>query len=723
MNIFGNIRDMFDRGDGFERHSNNATRSTTGRLANGIRRRFSWPFPIGKPADCCGVVAYVGTKECRDILLDDIQSIKHRGYDSCGIGTLRKDGSIEVTKCSSYKAPANCFDRLRERLGDRHLGSKIGIAHTRWATMGPPTDDNAHPHCDPKSRVALVHNGTVTNTVELFAEMCEKLRENGLDPKQMYGADMHCPDSDSRAIAYLIGLNLDLGADPFTAMKNVVSRLEGSWAICLVHAHNPHSLYVARSGCPLLLIKDDATRSVFVASETVAFMDRADYFVALEDGDVMELNFPVVEKLFATREVCRITKQILRSTPEPHQYWIQKEVFDQPLVARVALQHFKILRGSQKLRLIKQELEGVVDVTFDSEEHFITQELELISALDPDDVLFEIPVHGDASLLKNIEMRHKLNIVAAGSSHNAAKYVASLFQRCAMFEHLETDDPTELKLYRYTNPDSTFIYVSQSGETLDTVKACNHLAELNPSALKIAMLNNLNTLLDRSCDLTMLINTGREVSLASTKTFTVQIMLLMALIGYIVQAQDVDKHHAKFLRQMKKSIIGYGKALKSVLQCEEQCQKIAQRLCNVDAMYVIGSGEGYAIAQEAALKFKEITYIHAEGIASGVMKHGSLASIDPQKHTPVICIMTPDEPEVTVNATKQLKARGAFIIMLASNPAMADGMDEFIQIPECGMLTAACAIVPVQMIAYKTAILRGLNPDTPRGLAKTVTVV
>nr|BAN65156.1 glucosamine--fructose-6-phosphate aminotransferase [Babesia bovis] len=470
-------------------------------------------------------------------------------------------------------------------------------------------------------------------------------------------------------------------------------------------------------------MKDDDTRSVYIASEAVAFMHRTDYFIVLEDGGVMELNYPVVQKLFTTREVCRITKQIIRSTPEPHKYWIQKEVFDQPLVARVALQHFKLVNASQKVRLLKQELEGLMDVTFDSEEHFIKEELELISSLNPDDVRFEIPVHGDANLLKNIEMRHKINLGAAGSSHNAAKYVASWFQRSAMFDHIETDDPTELKMYRYTNPDSTFIYVSQSGETLDTVNACNQLAELNPSALKIALLNNLNTLLDRSCDLTMLVNIGREVSLASTKTFTVQIMLLMALIGYIVQAQDLEKHHEEFLRQMKQSIIGYGLALKKVLCTEDICQRVAEHLCNVDSMYVIGSGEGYAIAQEAALKFKEITYIHAEGIASGTMKHGSLASIDPKKHTPVICIMTPDEPEVTVNATKQLKARGAFIIMLASNPAMGEGMDEFIQIPECGMLTAACAVVPVQMMAYKIAMLRGWNPDTPRGLAKTVTVV
>ncbi|ORM40522.1 Glutamine--fructose-6-phosphate aminotransferase [isomerizing] [Babesia sp. Xinjiang] len=722
MNIIGGIRTLFNYNDG--NRSKNKTRSSFPfRVVNGIRRRISWHPSLRKRANCCGVVAYLGSADCRDILLDDIQSIKHRGYDSCGIGTLAADGSIEVTKCSSYKAPANCFDRLRERIGNRHLGSKIGIAHTRWATMGPPTDINAHPHCDPKCRLALVHNGTVTNTSTLFREMCETLRENGLDPEQLYGDDMHCPDSDSSAIAYLIGLNLDLGADTFTAMKNVVSRLEGSWAICLVSAHNPHSLYVARSGCPLLLMKDDVTRSLHVASETVAFMHRADEFVALEDGDVMELNFPVVEKLFSTRNVCRVTKQRIRGTPEPYEYWIQKEVFDQPLVARVALQHLKLVRAIPKLRFIKQELEGVVDVTFDSDDHLVDKELKLISEINPADVRLEIPGHGDASLLKNIEKRRKINIIAAGSSNHAAMYVASIFQRRDIFDLIETDDPTELKLYRYGHQDATFIYVSQSGETLDTVKACNLLAERNPDAIKIAMLNNLNTLLDLSCDLTMLINIGREVSLASTKTFTAQIMLLTALIGYIVQAQDSEGRHEEFLLQLKGSIIKYGSAMSRALQTEEQCIRIAQKLCSVDSMFVIGSGEGYPIALEAALKFKEITYIHAEGMASGVMKHGSLASVDSKQRTPVICIMTPDEPEVTVNASKQLKARGAYLIMISCNPNMADGADEFILIPECGMLTAACAIVPVQMMAYRVAMLRGWNPDTPRGLAKTVTVV
>ncbi|GIX65907.1 glucosamine--fructose-6-phosphate aminotransferase [Babesia caballi] len=586
--------------------------------------------------------------------------------------------------------------------------------------MGPPTDTNAHPHCDPKQRVALVHNGTVTNTVELFNETCDRLRAQGMDPEQLYGEALRCPDSDSGAIAFIIGLHLDLGMDTFAAMKAVVSRLEGSWAICLVSAHNPHSLYVARCGCPLLLTKDDHTHSVYVASETVAFMRHANDFVVLEDGDMMELNFAAVEELFRTRKVCRITKVQIRSTPEPHQFWIEKEVFEQPLVARVALQHFKLLRASHELRTIKQALEGVVDVTFDSDEHLVDHELELVSAMDPRDVRFEIPVHGDASLLKKIENRHRINIVAAGSSRHAAQYVATLFQRQAIFDLIETDDPTELKLYRYEHPDSTFIYVSQSGETLDTVKACNMLAERNPNAIKIAMLNNLNTLLDRSCELTMLINIGREMSLASTKAFTVQIMLLMSLLGYVVQAQDVGSRHEDFLVELKSSIISFGRGLKMVLRSEEQCERIARHLSEVKSMYVIGSGEGHAIAVEGALKLKEVTYMHVEGIAAGAMKHGTLASIDSKLRTPVICVMTPDEPEVTVNAVKQLKARGAYIILLASNAALAENVaDEFIQLPSCGMLTAACAIVPIQMIAYKICILKGRNPDTPRGLAKT----
>ncbi|CDR97891.1 glucosamine--fructose-6-phosphateaminotransferase, putative [Babesia bigemina] len=706
----------------FDRSGERRPPSRTRRLATGIWNRFTIPSFFGRKASCCGVVAYVGSEDCRDVLLDDIQSIKHRGYDSCGIGTLNLDGSIEVTRCSSYKAPANCFERLRDRIGDRHLGSKIGIAHTRWATMGPPTDENAHPHCDAMRRVALVHNGTVTNTVDLFNETCAMLRERGLLLERLYGSEPRCSDSDSAAIANIIGLHLDLGYDAFSAMKTVVSRLEGSWAICLISANNPHALYVARSGCPLLVTKNDNTKSVHVASETVAFMNHADQFVVLEDGDIMELNYNTVVELFRTRKVCNITRLQVRSTPEPHEFWIQKEVAEQPLVARVALQHFKLVRASRELRAIKQALEGVVDVTFDSDDHLVDRDLELVSALDPRNVRFEIPVHGDASLLKKIEARRKINIVAAGSSLHAARYVATIFQARRIFALIETDDPTEMTPYRYTHPDSTVIFVSQSGETLDTVKACDMLAASNPSAVKIALLNNLNTLLDRSCELTMMINIGREVSLASTKTFSVQIMLLMVLLGYILQAQDTEGRQADFLAQLKASIIGFGPGLKKMLATAPQCERIARRLVDVGSLYVTGNAEAYAIASEAALKFKEVTYIHAEGIPSGAMKHGTLASIDSKTRTPVVCIITPDEPEAAVNAAKQLKARNAYIILLAANPALADIADEFIQLPDCGMLTAACAIVPVQMIAYNITIMKKRNPDTPRGLAKTVTV-
>ncbi|KAK1937473.1 glucosamine--fructose-6-phosphate aminotransferase [Babesia divergens] len=721
MHFCSDVRRLIDSSLSRSR-DNQAASPRGGTLTNALLQRLAFPNVFNKVASCCGVVAYVGEESCRDILLNGIQSIRHRGYDSCGISTLSSDGRIEVTKCSSYKAPANCFDRLRERIGDRHADSKIGIAHTRWATMGPPTDQNAHPHCDLKQRVALVHNGTVTNTVEVFNEMCEELRLRGLNPNEIYNTDLKCPDSDSGAIAYIIGLQLDLGADIFTAIKNVVSRLEGSWAICLVNANNPTSLYVARFGCPVLVIKDKETRSVLVASEAVAFMERSDDFVALEDGDVMELNYEKVDELYRTRTVLPITKQIIRSTPEPYEFWIQKEVVEQILVGRVALQHFKLINASRELKDIKQRLEGVVDVTFDSEADLVNRELELISAIDPLDVVFEIPVHGDASLHDGTVLHHNIQLIAAGSSGHATRYVANLFQRHATFNTIEADDPTELTLYRYDNPDSTFIYVSQSGETLDTVKACNYLSQRNPNAFKIAVVNNLNTLLDRSCDLIMMINIGREISLASTKAFTVEIMLLMALLGYILQVQDTEGKHADFLTDVKASILAFGNGIKTMLQKEDQYERIAQRLAKTQNVYIIGSGEGHAIALEGALKLKEVTYIFAEGIASGAMKHGHLASVDSKEATPVFVIAAIGD-QVTINAARQLKSRGAYIILMSADPTLGENLaDEFIQLPLCGMLTAACAIVPIQIVAYKISIIKGRNPDTPRGLAKTVTV-
>ncbi|KAK1444111.1 glucosamine fructose 6 phosphate aminotransferase [Babesia gibsoni] len=722
MHFFSDIRRLFD--SSFNGRSNfHKTSSFRSRLTDAILKRVSFPSVFSRTANCCGVVAYVGNEECREILLHGVQSIMHRGYDSCGIGTLAADGSIEVTKCCSYKVPANCFERLRDRLGSRHQGSKIGIAHTRWATIGTLTDENAHPHCDLKNRLALVHNGTVTNTVEVFNEMCDTLIKKGLEPSKLYNTKFECPDSDSGAIAYLIGLQLDLGYDIFTSLKNVVSRLEGSWAICLVTENNPKSLFVARQGCPVLVIKDELTRSVILASEAVAFWDRAEHFVVLDDGDIMELNYETVEELYKDRPVVPITKQVIQITPEPYDYWIQKEVVEQKLVYRVALQHLKLLKPSSDLKALKIYLEGLMDVTFDSGSEVVEKELKLLSAVDPCDIKFEIPGHGDKSLLNKAIANRNIHVIAAGSSGHAARYAVSLFQKYDCFNMIETDDPTELAEYRYLRPDSTFIYVSQSGETLDTVWACNHLIKANPNAFKIAMVNNLNTLLGRTCDMTMMLNIGREVSLASTKSFMVQLMLVTILLGYILEAQDTEGKHTEFLTEIKRSVLKFSHCIQEMMQYDEQYERIARVLADTPYLYTIGSCEGYAVAREGALKLKEVSYRFAEGFRAGAMKHGSLATISHRRKTPVICIVPEEDQEMTLNAARQLKARGAYIILMASDPSVSENLaDEFIKLPKCGVFTAACATIPIQIMAYKIAIIKGMNPDTPRGLAKTVTV-
>ncbi|KAK2197861.1 bifunctional SIS domain/SIS domain superfamily/Glucosamine-fructose-6-phosphate aminotransferase [Babesia duncani] len=654
--------------------------------------------------------------------------IRHRGYDSCGMATLSASGNLEVTKVCSLNTPANCFERLRESVGTKHLESGLGIAHTRWATMGKPSDANAHPHYDLKKRIALVHNGTATNTRELFNDVHKRLStvgnhvkvdmNNEFVPKEV----VECPQSDSEAIAHLIGYEFDACKDIHEAFRRVISRLKGSWAICMISTMHPESLFIARHGCPLLVAKSPKRNGFYVASETCVFMNDANDFIPLEDGDLFNLTTTVLDDLYKTRKIYTVDKRNISKSPAPYTFWLMKEIAEQPLVSRIIVQHFKFLDKTAPIVAVQEKYQNTNDVTLDQKPESLDYELKLIDLLNWEPLELYIPSLS-RDVLDCLVNTRRLNIIACGSSRHTGLYVANCFHKFDMFDIFEVDDASDLTMYRYKLP-CTCIFISQSGETLDTLNACEFLKEYCPGVVRMAVTNSLNSSLNRMCDFAMHLKIGVECSVASTKSFMSQLVTCTIICAYVLSKRNTNGQYNDAMNEIKMSLLKLGSSIKSMICNEELYCKIAGQICNKVHVFVLGKGPAYPICIEGALKLKEIAYVYAEGIGAAQMKHGSLATISTSDGTPAICIILSQDYEASVNAAKQLKARGAYIIAITDDPSLIqETADDIIQIPPCGIFTAAVALVPIQIIAYKVALLKNINPDTPRGLAKSVTVI
>ncbi|EKX73097.1 glucosamine-fructose-6-phosphate aminotransferase, putative [Theileria equi strain WA] len=686
--------------------------------------RFKSIFPI-RYAECCGIVGYLGPEETKDVLLHGIKSMKHRGYDSCGICTLDK-GVLNVTKCTSVGTPADCFEILKSRVKDSHSNSNLGIGHTRWATVGIPSDSNAHPHFDFKKRLSLVHNGTVSNTIQIFEEHYKPSIEKGEIPA------FELPDSDSASIALFIGLEYDRCNDVMLAFKRTVSRLKGTWALCMISISHPNSLFVACSEAPLLFARSTKDDGIYIASEVTVFSHDATECIALEDGDIFELNRKVVDELYRTSPLIELSVEKISETPAPFDHWFLKEAMEQPYVARLVLS--SICEGTGVLGEISERAKGNYCL-LDRNPDEIEKECSILSSLDPSLLQFTIPSLDKFAISKLVESK-RLFFVACGSSKYAAAYAATILQKGFGFESIEVDDSSDLTLYRYWNPENVVIHISNSGETLDCILAANFIKSINPNCFNISLVNILHSSLERSCESSLYLRIGRENSVPSTKAFSAQVVLLLLVGAYVLSQKDVSVQgsikedegfytsNASLVSDIYGSLLKFGSCISDLLSKNDIYVQVAKKLRDTSRMYIIGKGCGYIIAQEGALKFKEVSYIQAEAVLCGAMKHGVLAMISPTEMTPAICIITKEDAELSMNCARQLKSRGSYIICLTDVPDMVQHFaDMVVPVPSCGLLTSALCIIPIQLIAYHITLLCGRNPDIPRGLSKAVTVL
>lgn len=580
---------------------------------------------------------------------------------------------MSITKYASDGDKADSIELVRKL--SAYQGHSVGIAHTRWATHGGKTDENAHPHTDSSGKVALVHNGTLNNANELRRDLQAR-------------GHTFTSQTDTEVIAKLVGhyYNQDPECDLKCATEKALSLCDGTWGLCIMCSDTPDELVVACNGSPLVIgIADDRT---FVASETSAFNRYTKNFISMTDGEIGVLHSDG-RTLDLSRKQEAADQQVIL-TPDPYPHWTLKELTEQPEAIARAL-GFGGRLGSSKVFL------GGLDGNFER-----------------------------ASKIKHMMLS------ACGTSLNASKYGERLMKQLHCFETISSIDAAETDSKDFpSTPDrkeTGLIVVSQSGETKDVARVVGHAIDKGITVLSVV--NAVGSLIARTTKMGVYCNAGRENAVASTKAFTTQVTVLALMALWFRQTRDEEGGKLESVESQRlhdalmRLPITFGMAIKS----RPQCKEIAKRLVGKEHCFVLGKGYGEPVAMEGSLKIKEMCYLHAEGYSGGALKHGPFALIEDDRGkngpTPIIMLVLDDEHAHHMRtAAEEVKARGAELIIITDNRKLAEDLDDNpIVIPSNGPLTALGAVLPLQLIAYELAMLKGINPDTPRNLAKAVTV-
>ena len=605
----------------------------------------------------CGIVGIAGKTEVATRLFEGLKRLEYRGYDSAGICTI-VDGQF------SRRRAEGKLENLQRRLEGDPLGGDVGIAHTRWATHGAPTEGNAHPHI--VGAVALVHNGIIEN----FKPLREELIAEGRTFES---------ETDTEVVGHLVAREVEAGKSPQDAVATVLPRLQGAFAIAFLFRDEPDLIIGARMGAPLTVGYGKGEN--YLGSDAIAVAPWTQRIAYLEEGDWAVVRREGIE--IFDRENKPVEREIVESGASSapiekgnYRHYMQKEIFEQPVVVAQTLQSY--------IRPFEGEV-ALPDIDFD------------LAAVD------------------------RLTIVACGTSYYAglvAKYWIEQFARVPV----DIDVASE---FRYRNPvlepGGLALFVSQSGETADTLAALRHAKE---QGQRIAVVVNVPTSsMAREADLLLPTHAGPEIGVASTKAFTCQLAVLAALAANLACARG------QIERKDEKSIVAHLQqapaALNAALGHDDEIAAMADLIVPARDVLYLGRGPYYPMALEGALKLKEISYIHAEGYAAGEMKHGPIALID--DNVPVI-VLAPSGPlfEKTVSNMQEVRARGGKIVLISDAKGIAeagDGCLATIEMPEVHPLIGPIVYaVPVQLLAYHTAVLKGTDVDQPRNLAKSVTV-
>jgi glucosamine--fructose-6-phosphate aminotransferase (isomerizing) len=609
----------------------------------------------------CGIVAATTHRDVREILMSGLRSLEYRGYDSAGIA-LQREGVLERLRTEGKVRD------LEALLEGQPIAGKCGIAHTRWATHGVPNTSNAHPHLSGEA-IALVHNGIIENHEDLRAEL------------QAAGYEFDS-DTDTEVMVHLIHRLVEDGNDLFAAVRLAVKRLHGAYAIAVVSAAEPGVIVGARAGSPLVL--GIGFQEHYLASDIHPLLSVTNRFIYLDEGDVVRLDTstydvhdrddkpvrrPVVEADLAADAVQR----------GAYRHYMQKEIFEQP-------------------RAVAETLEGRILA---------------------DRVLPNIFGVGADAILRRVRQVH---IVACGTSFHAG-----LVARYQMEELAGLPCTVEVASeYRYRNPvvpeDTLFVAISQSGETADTLAAIRH-ARASDYLATLAICNVPESSIVRESELVLMTRAGLEIGVASTKAFTTQLVALQLLVLELAQLTGaVDRARlAEWIRQLSQ----LPARIEQALQLDGRIEQLAEHFVEKHHALFLGRGSHYPIAMEGALKLKEISYIHAEAYPAGELKHGPLALVD---HDMPVVAVAPNNRllEKLISNIEEVHARGGQLFVIADAEALSSFKERHgmvIELETGGPLLAPVVLtVPLQLLAYHVAVLRGTDVDQPRNLAKSVTV-
>ncbi len=608
----------------------------------------------------CGIIGYIGNKDITSILLNGLKRMEYRGYDSAGVAVV-ENGGISIRK-----KPGKLME-LESAVEDVRFTGQIGIGHTRWATHGEPNERNAHPHTSFRRRIALIHNGIIENYSDIKKELEGK------------GYEFHT-DTDTEALANLIEEFYSDGTSLEEAVRLALSQVQGTYGIAVVSPDEPDKIVCARQGSPIVIgIGDDEN---FVASDVMAILDHTKQVSYLDDGEMailtrQDVEIKTIENERVDREVEEIAYDLERINKGGYDHFMLKEIMEQP----------QTVRDTMRGRLLPDEgtarLGGL--------------------AMDFESLLYA----------------RRILITACGTSWHAALIGEYLFEEFVRVP-VEVEYASE---FRYRDPvldnDCAVIVISQSGETADTLAA---LREARRKGVKVfGICNVVGSTIARETDAGVYLHAGPEIGVASTKAFTSQVTLLTLITLLLARMRSMSFNKgAEIVRGLQQ----VPDKIEKILEAAEQIREIAMQYHTASNFLYLGRGYNFPVALEGALKLKEISYIHAEGYPAAEMKHGPIALID--ENMPVVVIATQDSSyEKIISNIEEVRARKGRVIAIATegDEAIKERADHVIYVPqtlEC--LTPILTSIPLQLLAYYIAILRGCDVDQPRNLAKSVTV-
>lgn len=609
----------------------------------------------------CGIVGAVAQRDVAEILLEGLRRLEYRGYDSAGLAITDSENQLRRLRRLGK------VQKLAEALESQPLSGGTGIAHTRWATHGEPSEANAHPHMSGEN-IAIVHNGIIENH--------ESLRELLVSRGYTFTSQ-----TDTEVIAHLVDWELSQGGTLMEAFQRTVKQLEGAYGTVVMDRRDPERLIAARSGSPLVIGLGIGEN--FLASDQLALLNVTRRFIFLEEGDVAEITRREITVLDVHGEC--VERQVHESSIEHdaadkgrYRHYMQKEIFEQPSA-------------------LTNTLEGRID---------------------SDSVLVESIGHGASDILAKVE---HIQIVACGTSYNAGMVARYWFEDIAGVS-CDVEIASEFRYRNFvTRPNSLLITLSQSGETADTLAALRKAKERGFMAA-MTICNVAGSSLVRESDLAFMTRAGAEIGVASTKAFTTQLASLLMLVT------AVGKQKGNVSRDKEKAIVDalnrLPAAMEQALAFDKEIELLAEDFADKHHALFLGRGEYYPIAMEASLKLKEISYIHAEAYAAGELKHGPLALIDADM--PVIVVAPNNELlEKLKSNIEEVRARGGQLYVFADKDAGFEA-SEGMTIVAMPHVDEVCAPIfytlPMQLLSYHVALIKGTDVDQPRNLAKAVTV-